>query len=240
MIKQFFSNVYEGIKHYSNYLWELSKKQLIKIYLNKKHLIWKISIILICAFIVLLTSFLTRNSILNATQSYWELIPGFLVINITGNTGVSFGTLGDSNPSLVYFVQSIPIVLGFFVLLFSSNYLLDIGVSLVFFGGLSNIIDRSIVDNYKYLSGISTNNAVVDYFQFPFIKNSAIFNFPDTFVIIGMIFVGIQIIISFVKDYKKEKDSEENKKPIKDVVLDEERNKTKKEPIKKPIVIQKS
>lgn len=232
MNKSFFSNVFEGIKHYSNHIWELTKKQLSKIYLDKKHLFFKLLIIFISAFVVLLTSFLTRESILNATTSEWDLIPGFLSINITGNTGVSFGTLSDSNPSLVYFVQSIPIVLGGIILIFSSNYLLDVGLSIVFFGGLSNIVDRSIVDNYKYLNDIFTKDAVVDYFQFSFIKNSAIFNFPDTFVICGMILVGIQIVISWVKDYKKEKESEENNKPIKDVVLDEERQKSKFKTIK--------
>lgn len=211
--------------YYFQHFIQITKNQLSKIYLDKKHLIIKLIIIAVVCFIVCLASFLMRDSILNANRESWDLIPGFLAIKITENPGISFGNLGDKSPSLVFFVQSIPIVIGGVALIFSWNYLYDIGLSMLFFGGLCNVIDRSLPDVYTNLTDLSQSNAVVDYFQFSFIKNSAIFNFPDTFIICGVILICLQIIISWIKDFSKTSKSEENKKPVKQEVLDENKNK---------------
>ncbi len=199
------------------------KSHLEKIYLDKKHLLIKIIIFILIGFLVLLSSFLMRETMLNAKETYWVLIPNFLNIRITENTGISFGSLSDAGPSLVYFIQSLPIIIGFITFIFSSHYFLDVGISMLFFGGMSNIIDRSIPD--IYINGIlqDANNAVVDYFQFTFIKNSAIFNFPDFFITVSVGLICLHIIILWVKDYKKEKEKNKNKL-LKENVHDETKN----------------
>ncbi|MDE5545164.1 MAG: signal peptidase II [Malacoplasma sp.] len=200
-----------------------TKSHLEKIYLNKKHLLIKISIFLLIGFLIFLISFLTRNAMLNATETSWTLIPNFLDIKIIENTGISFGSLSQTSPGLVYFVQSLPIIIGLIAFIFSSHYFLDVGISMLFFGGMSNIIDRAITD--VYLNNIlpPEKDAVVDYFQFSFIKDSAIFNFPDIFITVSVGLICLHIIILWVKEYKRESAKEKNKL-VKENIHDETRN----------------
>lgn len=223
--KDSFSTLTRTTSEYWNKFLQVTKTQLEKIYLNKKHLLFKLIIIFSACFIVCLTSFLIRSSMLNATESSWDLIPGFLSIKIVENPGISFGNLSDKNPSLVYFVQSIPIIIGGVILVFSYNYLYDIGLSILFFGGLCNVIDRATPDIYTHLTHLNQHNAVVDYFQFSFILDSAVFNFPDTFIICGVIVICLQIIISWIKDIKSSANSEDKNKPINDNIHVEDKNK---------------
>ncbi|MDE7088304.1 MAG: signal peptidase II [Malacoplasma sp.] len=211
------------IKEYFLKYKEETKSHLEKIYLNKKHLLIKISIFLLVGFLIFLISFLTRDAMLNATQTSWILIPNFLDIKIIENTGISFGSLSQTSPGVVYFVQSLPIIIGFIAFIFSSHYFLDVGISMLFFAGMSNIIDRSLPDVYINKIMATENDAVVDYFQFSFIKDSAIFNFPDVFITISVGLICLHIIIAWVKEYKKESAKEKNKL-VKEHVHDETRN----------------
>ncbi|MEG1010173.1 MAG: signal peptidase II [Clostridia bacterium] len=96
-------------------------------------------------------------------------------------------------------------------------------ISFIFFGGLANVIDRSIIDVYKHIVIAQTDNAVVDYFQFTFIKNSAIFNIPDVFIVLSTLIVVVYLIISTFIHYidKKHKndhiEDELNYEIIKDI-----------------------
>ena len=126
------------------------------------------------------------------------------------NTGIAFSGFSQISPVFVYFIQSIPIVIGFFVFIFSKSINLDVALCLLMFGGLSNVIDRALVDNYasnNYLNTLETVNAVVDYFEFDktFIKNFAVFNFPDIYISVGVLYLVSMVIYFSIKDYKKEK-----------------------------------
>ncbi|MCF0217626.1 MAG: signal peptidase II [Malacoplasma sp.] len=225
----------ENIKNYCTSFLENTKTHLQKIYCNKKHLIVKITIFFVIGFIVCLACFLMRNEILKANSEQWSVINGFLQIKITTNPGISFGSLANSSSSVVYFIQAIPVVIGIIVWVFSSNYLLDIGISLFFFGGLCNIIDRSLYDSFAnnaLFNWVQKENVVVDYFQF--LPNSAIFNFADAFIIIGIILIVIEILISWIKEYIANKKEGNDKQLIKQEVLDEQRmqNKNKVKTIK--------
>lgn len=175
-------------------------ERLRKIYCSK-YIIWKSIIFSIAAIITFTCSLVFRQQILDSKQYSWELIPNFLDIKIVQNSGIAFSGLQDQSSSLVYFVQSIPVIIGVSVLIFSNSIFIDIGLSFVLCGGLANIIDRTLPDNYQYLYMTNTENAVVDYLQFSFIKNSAIFNFSDVAIIFGIIIVVLFVIYILIRDW---------------------------------------
>lgn len=177
---------------------------LLKIY-SIKFILKKIVIFLISGLIVLTISFVCRQLAIDSNKQSYVLINNFLNINIIGNTGISFSLFNNNSASLIYFIQSIPIILAFIFLIFSKYLLNDFFIGLVFFGGLSNIIDRSIIDNYLYITNIYKIDAVVDYLQFSFIPNSAIFNFPDVFIVIGIISFILSILIYLIKGIRNDK-----------------------------------
>lgn len=185
-----------------NIFLEYQKKilaRLKKIYCTK-YIIWKLIIFVIVAIITLTCCLVFRQQILDSKSYSWELIPNFLNVNIVQNTGIAFSGLQNQSSSLVYFVQSIPVIIGIAILVFSNSIVIDIGLSFILWGGLANIIDRTQQDDYKYLYMVNTQNAVVDYLQFSFIKNSAVFNFADVTIIIGIIIVVLFIIYTLIKD----------------------------------------
>ncbi len=180
---------------------------------RSKYIIWKAIIFLVVSLIVFTISFVLRNIMLNSTTQSYQLMPGFLDIYIIGNTGIAFSGLSDVSSGVVYFVQSLPIIISIAFLLFTKSISIDIGLSLVLTGGLSNIIDRSLFDNYTHLQ-INGENAVVDYLQFSFIKGSAIFNFPDVTVIVGVIVIGITLLVQFFKEWINDSEDKKNKSKL--------------------------
>ena len=179
------------------------KKQLTNIYCSK-YIIYKAIIFFVISIIVLAISFGIREFILNIQNEEYDFMKNFLSIKVIGNTGIAFSAL-SSNTGLVYFVQIIPIIISFAVFIFSNSIYIDIGLSMIIFGGLANVIDRGVVDNYSNINIENTVNAVVDYLYFPFIKNSAIFNIPDIFIIIGVIWIIIFILVNIIKSFIYEK-----------------------------------
>lgn len=229
--KKIFSSFKENIKYHFFDLKNKIISQIKKVYLSKKAY-YKLAIFLFSAIIILCSSFLIRNSILNAKNDSWILIPNFLEVKIIGNTGIAFSGLASHSASLIYFLQIFPIIFSLIALIFSNSILLDIGLSFLFFGGSSNLIDRMIFDDFKTINVSNTVNSVVDYLKFSenFIKNSAIFNLPDIYIIIGMIFLVISILISWIKDFKndKSKNKNEENKLLKDDIIVESNQAIKK------------
>ncbi|WPL39209.1 signal peptidase II [Malacoplasma iowae] len=188
-------------------------KQLISIYKTK---IWirKLAIFLGISFLVFLSSFLIRDAILQKTSAYGSFIPGFIDIKVVGNNGVAFSAFENASVSFVYFIQILPIVISMFFLVFTKSAWFDVGFSMIITGGMSNVIDRSIVDVYTHniVPTEQTINAVVDYFSFSFISGSAIFNMPDVYVVAGVIIVLIKLIVQTIIDYLHyDKENSENK-----------------------------
>ncbi|MDE5552973.1 MAG: signal peptidase II, partial [Malacoplasma sp.] len=175
-------------------------KRLKNIYCSK-YVYLKLAAFLIAAIITLTCSLVFRQQILESKEKFWEFIPGFLNINIVQNTGIAFSGLQNQSSSLVYFVQSIPVIIGFSILILSHSIFIDLGLSFILWGGLANIIDRTLIDNYKYLHVLDTENAVVDYLQFSFIKNSAVFNFADASIVFGIIIAVLYVIYIIIKDF---------------------------------------
>ncbi|EGZ31516.1 signal peptidase II [Malacoplasma iowae] len=188
-------------------------KQLISIYKTK---IWirKLAIFLGISFLVFLSSFLIRDAILQKTSAYGSFIPGFIDIKVVGNNGVAFSAFENASVSFVYFIQILPIIISMFFLVFTKSAWFDVGFSMIITGGMSNVIDRSIVDVYTHniVPTEQTINAVVDYFSFSFISGSAIFNMPDVYVVAGVIIVLIKLIVQTIIDYLHyDKENSENK-----------------------------
>ncbi|WPL39706.1 signal peptidase II [Malacoplasma iowae] len=188
-------------------------KQLISIYKTK---IWirKLAIFLGISFLVFLSSFLIRDAILQKTSAYGSFIPGFIDIKVVGNNGVAFSAFENASVYFVYFIQILPIIISMFFLVFTKSAWFDVGFSMIITGGMSNVIDRSIVDVYTHniVPTEQTINAVVDYFSFSFISGSAIFNMPDVYVVAGVIIVLIKLIVQTIIDYLHyDKENSENK-----------------------------
>lgn len=188
-------------------------KQLISIYKTK---IWirKLAIFLGISFLVFLSSFLIRDAILQKTSTYGSFIPGFIDIKVVGNNGVAFSAFENASVYFVYFIQILPIIISMFFLVFTKSAWFDVGFSMIITGGMSNVIDRSIVDVYTHniVPTEQTINAVVDYFSFSFISGSAIFNMPDVYVVAGVIIVLIKLIVQTIIDYLHyDKENSENK-----------------------------
>ncbi len=121
------------------------------------------------------------------------------------NSGVGFSILNNASPSLVYFVQSIPILISFLAFIFIPQWWLIIGFLLMGFGGLNNIIDRSLDLSYV-LHGVSysTANAVVDYW--PFVKTTI--NMNDVWICIGVGVIVLCFLIWLGISLKKSHDEE--------------------------------
>lgn len=189
-------------QNYHNFIpiWEY-----IKSIYKSKYLFKKLLIFFVIGLIVLTLSFVTRQLMLDSQTKNIALIPGFIGINIIGNNGISFSFLRNADVWLIYFIQCVPVVIAFFIISLSRNIWIDVTISFIFFGGLANVIDRSIIDVYKHIRIAQTNNAVVDYFQFTFIKNSAIFNIPDVFIVLSTLVVVVYLIVSTFIHYTDKK-----------------------------------
>lgn len=134
------------------------------------------------------------------------------------NTGIAFSGLaeiGKTDPSVVYVVQAIPIIIAFFCLLLIPKWYVAIGFTMMFFGGLTNIIDRSIPKTFTNHWGTEYVNqtGVLDYFM----GINSIFNMPDVFIIggvvLGLLGIVIWVFISIGNDKKKETE-EKNQKQL--------------------------
>ncbi len=116
------------------------------------------------------------------------------------NPGVGLSLFDGANPSVVYLVQSIPIVISVIAFVFIPQWWLAFGFLFMGFGGLSNIIDRSLDFSYVQ-NGVtkSSLNAVVDYW--PFVKTTI--NMNDVWVCIGIGVIVLCFIIWLVLTFKK-------------------------------------
>ena len=192
---------------------------------NKNTAIWKIAIFFSLALVVVLPSFLIRDFMLKEQNQNFNFMGNFIEGHIISNTGVGL-SIAQGNPTLAYVLQGISSFVPFFIFLFSQRKLMDVGALFMFFGGISNFVDRSIYDNFVHLAtapGIIPENAVVDYWRFGFINNSFIFNYADLFISLGIIIIIIEfirILIIFAKEedkkelIRKEEQNQKNNKQI--------------------------
>lgn len=135
--------------------------------------------IFIISFIVLLIDFISKRLIISSllVDESIRVIDKFFSITYVRNTGVAF-SLFDGHVDLIVIINLIIILLMFKYL--SNNWINNkiekFSYGFIFGGAVGNLIDRII---YGY---------VVDFLDFNLFGYSApIFNFADTFIVIGVI-----------------------------------------------------
>lgn len=156
-----------------------------------KNLLIKLLAFIIIGLIVIGSSFIVR-------QIFIDNYPD----RIVPNPGISFSAFANASPAVIYLIQAIPCVLTFVLFLFLNDKLTYFGLLIVFFGGLSNIIDRALPLDLIIGNGIKfPSNAVVDYI--PLIRTYA--NLPDIFISFGAALAVLGLIIYIIKVYRNEK-----------------------------------
>ncbi|MCV3743703.1 lipoprotein signal peptidase [Ureaplasma sp. ES3154-GEN] len=203
------------------------KKTSVRKYFSKllrlDRLIYKLIAFLSISFIVFLSGFLVRDHYINHLLTINEvnqnnqLSSGLYEFTI--NNGLGLGQLSNQSHHLVFFVQSIPVVLGFIALFFLVNPVYYIAVMFIIFGTLGNIIDRSITEPHELLQlypkvftdqknggGNDIYYGVVDYWRFA----HSIINLFDVFIVVSVsllvVYLLSNIIIGFVKTKKDNTD----------------------------------
>ncbi|MGL4647246.1 MAG: signal peptidase II [Mycoplasmoidaceae bacterium] len=188
------------------------KPYFTKLY-TKRKIIEKVIIFLVSACILILPFFVVRDVMLKMENQQYFFMGNFVEGFIISNTGLGLSSF-DNNVASAYALQAIFSLVPLTIFIISPSRYLDIGASLMFFGGFCNLVDRMTPDHFVYLSnasGIVINNAVVDYWRFGFVNNSFIFNYADVWVIFGVIIIGISLLIMIIKAFKEEEQNEKNK-----------------------------
>ncbi|MDQ0513673.1 lipoprotein signal peptidase [Mycoplasmoides fastidiosum] len=179
--------------------WVQIKEYLHNIYVvNRKKLLLNYALSLIIMTVIFLAAFLLRQNAINAT--FQPSLNGWIIL---ANRGISFGLLTGS--AWVYVLQILPVILTGLALLRNINFFATVGLSLIFSAGLSNVIDRGLPDVFgQFVQGSTAaengmyiaRDAVVDYWQMS--ASGAVFNFPDVFIIVGII---LFFLYSFYNGY---------------------------------------
>ncbi|MDR2461921.1 MAG: signal peptidase II [Mycoplasmataceae bacterium] len=125
----------------------------------------------------------------------------FIDINIVLNSGISFGMFSN-NTTFVYFIQWFVSIMILIVAIFSNKWYYSLFLSLSFTGGFFNVIDR-LIPVYIKCFNIEKHDQVLDYFHFVFGNTS--WNFPDAFIISGIIGVSLFYFINLLRDLVKKK-----------------------------------
>lgn len=172
---------------------EKIKNQTIKEYflklLSYKALFWKLITILLAAAIICTISFSARAIVLNHFKSA-----------IVYNPGVSFGLFEKLGPNFVLTIQIVTCAITFPLILVSTNMWFIVGFAGICFGGLCNVIDRSIT-----IDPVNKVHAVIDYI--PFINS--IINIPDIFITSSAVVLGIGCLILIIQIIRTPDDTQQ-------------------------------
>lgn len=163
-----------------------------------KTILLKILCFLVIGGFVLGLSFGIRDLMLNNYSNKVHL-----------NKGVSFSLFENMSETGIRLIQIFPVIGLFIAFLFVNDWYIFISIPFAIFGGLSNFIDRFIVDKLVYSNGQIDYgyNTVVDYIN----GGSSVFNVPDIFIVFGIscLLIGIvaKIIISTLREDKEKNKS---------------------------------
>ncbi len=172
---------------------------------NKKTLVEK-AIILACALVIVVSLSLSFYLWLRSKEQGTVIGQNsFWYIEIQWNDGIGWSKLAG-NTAAIYAIQSLVFIALTCVFVFVTNNRISASfIALAMFGGLFNLIQRAATP-LSVFGG--TNPSVLDYFKFGFF-DFPIFNWPDTFVVIGVFGFVISyityVIIQSVKESRLEK-----------------------------------
>lgn len=174
---------------------------------NTKTLITK-GIILACAAALVLSLSLSFYFWLKDKTGEVLIKNPFCYISVVWNPGIGFGGL-DGNTSAIYAVQSLVfiVLLALFVFLTNSKVVGSF-LSLAMFGGLFNLVQRAATPVSITGEGVPS---VLDYLKFGFMDFPT-FNWPDSFVVIGVIGFVISYITVTIIEVRREESNKHNVK----------------------------
>ena len=136
--------------------------------------------------------------VMNKDKFPITIIDNFLMFSYVENSGAAFGIQVGS---IWTFILVNIVVLGILIKFVHSQMnkisnQVTIVLSLILAGGISNLIDRIF------------RGAVIDFIDLGPILNFPVFNVADIMLVIGVLMFTISLIISTIKDYRKDKKSE--------------------------------
>ena len=134
--------------------------------------------------------FAVINSIYNSSVT---LIEGILNLTYIENTGGAFGI--GSNSTLMFIIVNIIVITMVIKFIISKKneictYVL-ISLGLIMAGGIGNLIDRVF------------RGFVIDYIDLNPLIKYPVFNIADICIVLGAIFIGINLIVDVIKERKK-------------------------------------
>lgn len=145
-------------------------------------------------FAAIVAAFLVADQVTKAIFNAYEIghaiaepIPGVIGFKLVHNTGGAWGVLGDLTFVLMGLsvVVCVAIVIYLFVVEPSASVLTTVGLSMVFAGGIGNLIDRI------------ANGYVIDFIQ-PLFIDFPVFNIADIGVTCGVAITFISLILDCI------------------------------------------
>lgn len=180
-------------------------KQFLRQNFTKHNNLVRLIYFAIAAAIVIACACPMHAFAMNAEKSHYG--DGFIQIEIALNDGISFSIL-SGNTAAIYALQAVIILFIYGILIFCVKWYYVLTLGLAETGALFNFFDRMAPKCPVSLSGGGIQkNCVLDYFHFSFGRTS--FNFPDVFIITGLILamlIGlILLIVNSVRESKMKK-----------------------------------
>lgn len=145
----------------------------------------------------LATKLVCQAYIENGTKIY--LIPNFLYVTLTYNTGMAWGLFGGETGriilTVVSWIASIAIITVYIWKFKKFNKFWKAMLAMLLAGTLGNLIDRTF-----YSSG------VIDWIGFQFGSYYfPVFNLADSYLVIAIIVIIIYLIVEWILEYRNEK-----------------------------------
>lgn len=176
----------------------------------KKGLIISIIISLACIIIDLVSKLIVMNTMYEGELI--TVIPYLLKFRFVYNTGAAFSSMSNSTWLLCIISLVASIAIGYFIYKYhdyKNRKLLSISLCMIFGGTFGNLIDR-------FLTSIGKRDGVVDFIElyigdFNLVFGST-FNIADSFLVVGVVLLLIDmIILDNIRNKKKESLVEETK-----------------------------
>lgn len=169
---------------------------------------WIILIELALLAVILVADQLSKKYVMDAFAKYgdpYEVMPGFITLTYSENSGAGFGMLKNSTVALtVMTIIVVIVILGYLAVAQKQTMWLRIPLIMIAAGGIGNSIDRVELGYVR------------DFIQFSFLKHfQYIFNVADSFVTVGAFMLVIVLIVMLVREgnkNKKEFEAEQAKK----------------------------
>lgn len=172
---------------------KISKQDILDV-LKKRW--WVMLIEFLLVGVILTLDLVSKEYVVKFLQSQpgleYDLIPKFIGLQYTENTGAGFGIFAGNTVALS--VVTIIVVAGLMAYLLvaqKQNELLRISLIFISAGGIGNVVDRLGLGYVR------------DFIEFTFWPQFAIFNIADTFVTVGAFLLIIVLIIMLVQEGRK-------------------------------------